>query len=122
MDLVPRQGRLVVTARVRPEDTDVGRPGLSADVIRLPCNRRRVPRLKGIVTRVTADRLLDERTDQPYCATKIHVEDPRVAEIGGIRIIPGMPAQVFIKTGRGTAVLYALKPLLDSFNSAFHED
>jgi HlyD family secretion protein len=122
MDLVPRQDRLVVTARVRPEDIDVVRPGLSAEVSLLPYNQRRVPRLKGTVTRVSADRLLDKRTDQPYYATKIHVEDPRVGEIDGIRIIPGMPAQVFIKTGRGTVALYALKPLLDSFNNAFHED
>ena len=122
MDLVPRQDRLVVTARVRPEDIDVVRPGLSAEVSLLPYNQRRVPRLRGIVTRVSADRLLDKRTDQPYYATKIHVQDPRVAEIGGIRIIPGMPAQVFIKTGRGTVAIYALKPLLDSFNNAFHED
>jgi HlyD family secretion protein len=40
----------------------------------------------------------------------------------GIRIIRGMPARVFIKTGRGTVALYALKPLLDSFTNAFHED
>ena len=122
LDLVPRQDRLVVTARVRPEDIDVVRPGLSADVNLLPYNQRRVPRLKGIVTRVSADRLVDKRTDQPYYATKIRVQDPLVAEIDGIRIIPGMPAQVFIKTGRGTVALYALKPLLDSFNNAFHED
>ena len=42
--------------------------------------------------------------------------------MGGMRIIPGMPAQVFIKTGRGTVALYALRPLLDSFHSAFRED
>ena len=122
MDLVPRQVRLIVTARVRPEDIDVVRPGLSADVNLLPYNQRRVPRLKGTVTHVSADRLLDKRTDQPYYAAKIRVQDPRIAEIDGIRIIPGMPAQVFIKTGRGTVALYALKPLLDSFNNAFYED
>jgi HlyD family secretion protein len=33
-----------------------------------------------------------------------------------------MPAQVFIKTGSGTVALYALRPLLDSFNNAFRED
>jgi HlyD family secretion protein len=122
MDLVPRQDRLIVTARVRPEDIDVVRPGLSADLNLLPYNQRRVPRLKGTVAHVSADRLVDKRTDQPYYAAKIRVQDPRIAEIDGIRIIPGMPAQVFIKTGRGTVALYALKPLLDSFNNAFHED
>jgi HlyD family secretion protein len=121
MDLVPRQDRLIVTARVRPEDIDVVHPGLNADVHLLPYNQRRVPRLKGTVIHVSADRLIDKRTDQPYYAAKIRVQDSRIAE-NDIRIIPGMPAQVFIKTGSGTVALYALRPLVDTFNSAFRED
>ena len=119
MDLVPRQDRLIVTARVRPEDIDVVRPGLEADGNLLSYNQRRVPPLHGTVQHVSADRMLDKRTDQPYYATKIRVQD---RQIDGVKIVPGMPAQVFIKTGRGTVALYALKPLLDSFNSAFRED
>jgi HlyD family secretion protein len=122
MDLVPRHDRLIVSARVRPEDIDVVHPGLSADVQLLPYNQRRVPRLNGTVMQVSADRLLDKRTDQPYYATKIRVQDPRITETGRAQIIPGMPTQVFIKTGRGTVALYAIRPLLDSFSNAFHED
>ena len=122
MDLVPRQDRLIVTARVRPEDIDVVHLGLSADVHLLPYNQRRVPRLRGEVIHVSADRLVDKRTEQPYYAAKIRVENQRLAELHGIRIIPGMPAQVFIKTGRSTVALYALRPLLDSFTNAFRED
>ncbi|WP_346657980.1 HlyD family type I secretion periplasmic adaptor subunit [Bradyrhizobium sp. 157] len=122
MDLVPRQDRLIVIARVRPEDIDVVRPGLSADVNLLPYNQRQVPRLHGTVMHVSADRLVDKRTDQSYYATKIRVQDPAGAGVDGFQIIPGMPAQVFIKTGRGTVALYALRPLLDSFHGAFRED
>jgi HlyD family secretion protein len=121
MDLVPRQDRLIVTARVKPEDIDVVHPGLNADVHLLPYNQRRAPRLTGTVTHVSADRLVDKRTEQPYYATKIRVQDTRIAA-SDIRIIPGMPAQVFITTGRGTVALYALRPLLDSFHGAFSED
>jgi HlyD family secretion protein len=121
LDLVPRQDRLIVTARVKPEDIDVVHPGLNADVHLLPYNQRRAPRLNGTVTHVSADRLVDKRTEQPYYATKIRVHDTRMAA-NDIRIIPGMPAQVFITTGRGTVALYALRPLLDSFHSAFSED
>jgi HlyD family secretion protein len=121
LDLVPRQDRLIVTARLRPEDIDVVHPGLNADIHLVPYNQRRVPRLRGTVMHVSADRLVDKRTDQPYYATKIRVEDPRIVE-NDIKIIPGMPAEVFITTGRGTVALYALRPLLDSFNRAFRED
>lgn len=121
MDLIPRQDRLIVTARLRPEDIDVVHPGLKAEVHLIPYNQRRVPRLKGTVVHVSADRLLDKRTDQPYYATKIRIDDTQRVS-GDIHIIPGMPAQVFITTGRGTVALYALRPLLDSFRNAFHED
>jgi len=121
MDLVPRQDRLIVTARLRPEDIDVVHPGLSAEVHLVPYNQRRVPRLKGSVVHVSADRLLDKRTDQPYYATKIRIDDGQIAA-NDIQIVPGMPVQVFITTGRGTVALYALRPLLDSFRGAFRED
>lgn len=121
MDLVPRQDRLIVSARLRPEDIDVVHPGLSAEVHLVPYNQRRVPRLKGTVVHVSADRLLDKRTDQPYYATRIRIDDAQVAA-NDIQIVPGMPVQVFITTGRGTVALYALRPLLDSFRGAFRED
>jgi HlyD family secretion protein len=121
MDLVPRQDRLIVTARLRPDDIDVVHSGLNADVHLLPYNQRRVPRLKGTVVHVSADRLIDKRTDQPYYATKIRVDDAQIAA-NDIQIIPGMPVQVFITTGRTTVAFYALRPLLDSFHGAFRED
>jgi HlyD family secretion protein len=121
MDLVPQHDNLIVTARVRPEDMDVVRPGLNADVHVLAYNQRRVPLLKGVVTFVSADRLLDKRTDEPYYAAKIRVLDGEAGEARGMRIIPGMPTQAFIKTGSSTVALYALRPLLDSFSGAFRE-
>ena len=69
-------------ARLKPEDIDVVHPGLSADVHLLPYNQRRVPRLTGTVMHVSADRLLDKRTDQPYYATKIRVQDSKIVENG----------------------------------------
>jgi HlyD family secretion protein len=121
LDLVPGQDRLIVIARLRPEDIDVVYPGLKAEVHLIPYNQRRVPRLKGTVMQVSADRLVDKRTDQPYYLAKIRVEDPRIAA-QHIKIIPGMPAQVFITTGQTTVALYALRPLIDSFHKAFRED
>jgi HlyD family secretion protein len=122
MDLIPQNDRLIITARVRPEDIDVVRPGLTADVHVLAYSQRRVPALKGVVTYISADRLLDKRTDQPYYAAKVLVDEDRTAIPDAAHLVPGMPAQVLIKTGRSTVAVYALSPLLDSFNNAFRED
>jgi HlyD family secretion protein len=122
MDLVPRQDRLVISARVRPEDIDVVHQGLSAKVHLLAYKQRLVAALDGVVSYVSPDRLVDRRTDQPYYAAKIKVDDKRLTELDEVQMIPGMPVQVMIKTGESTAALYFLKPFLDSINRAFRED
>jgi HlyD family secretion protein len=122
MDLVPQEDKLIVMARLRPEDIAVVHPELSADVHLLSYNQRRVPALKGKVVYVSADRLLDKRTDQPYYSAKILITDERLRTMKDVELIPGMPAQSFIKTGQSTVALYALRPLLDSFNGAFREN
>ncbi|AHK45291.1 MULTISPECIES: HlyD family type I secretion periplasmic adaptor subunit [Ensifer] len=122
VDLVPRKGRLIVTARVRPEDINLVHPGLTAQVHLLPYNQRRVPLLKGQVEYVSADRLVDKQTGQSYYAATIHVVDERLATMSEVELVAGMPAQTLIETGTNSVALYALRPLLDSFNRAFRED
>jgi HlyD family secretion protein len=122
MDLVPRDDRLIITAQLRPEDIDVVRLGLSAEIHLLPYNQRRVPPIAGTVVYVSADRLTDKRTDQPYYGARIRIDDPQSVRANGIDMVAGMPVHAFIKTGRSTVALYALRPILDSFNRAFRED
>ncbi len=122
VDLVPREDRLIVSAHVRPEDINVVHPGLEAQVHLLPYNQRRVPLLKGMVEYVSADRLVDKQSGQPYYAATIRVTDERLAKMRDVTLVPGMPAQALIETGESTVAFYAVRPLLDSFNRAFRED
>ncbi len=121
LDLVPPKDRLIVDAQIRPEDIDVVRPGLPALVRLTPYKQRRTPPLEGKVTYVSADRLVDKHTNQPYYAAKIAVDEEKLKELVGVEMIPGMPAEVMIKTGETTVAMYALQPILDSFHRAFHE-
>jgi HlyD family secretion protein len=120
LDIVPRQDRLVVMARLRPDDIDVVHEGARAEIIITPFKQRKMPSLKGFVVYVSPDRLLDKRTDQPYYLAKLRIE--HLGDVKRSELIPGMPARVFIKTGQSTIAIYALQPLLDSFHSAFREE
>ncbi len=122
LDLVPADDRLIVSARVRPEDINLVHPGLRAQVHLLPYNQRRVPLLKGEVAYVSADRLVDKLTSQPYYAATIRVTDEQITKIHEVEMVPGMPVQAFIETGQSSVALYMLRPLLDSFNRAFREN
>jgi membrane fusion protein, type I secretion system len=127
LDLVPASDRMIVTARIRPEDMDLVRTGLPALVRLLPYKQRQTPPVDGTVTYVSADRLIDDRPEsgqpagQPYFMAKISINASALKDLPGVELVPGMPAEVMIKTGKTTVALYTLSPIVDSFNRAFRE-
>ena len=52
----------------------------------------------------------------------VRIEADELARLGELKLIPGMPAEVFIKTQDRTAMNYLLKPLADQLNRAFREE
>lgn len=127
LDLVPKADRMIIKARVRPEDSDSVRVGLPASVRLLPYKQRRTPPVEGTVVYLSADRLIDDRPEQgqpvgqPYYLAKIEVAEAALQKLPEVQLVPGMPAEVMIKTGKTTVALYALAPLLDCFDRAFRE-
>jgi HlyD family secretion protein len=122
MDLVPRQDRLIVRVQVKPEDIDLVRPGLGARIRLLPYKHRRVPPVEGVLTYVSADRLIDKATERAYFSARVRIDEASLRALPEVEIIPGMPVEVLIKTGQFTVAHYVLRPFLDSFNRAFRED
>lgn len=122
MDLVPRQDRLIVRAQVKPDDIDLVRPGLPALVRLLPYKQRRVPPVEGILTYVSADRQIDKQTEQVYYVARIQLDDAALRQLPEVEIMPGMPVEILIRTGKFTVAHYVMRPVLDSFNRAFREN
>ncbi|MEM9355061.1 MAG: HlyD family type I secretion periplasmic adaptor subunit [Pseudomonadota bacterium] len=121
MQIIPDGERLVVEARVPPQQIDRVRQGSSAG-IRFPAfNARTTPRLEGKVVTVSPAQINDNQGETYFTAL---VEIPS-AEIGKIptehRLIPGMPAEVYIETGARSILSYFLKPLVDAMFPAFRE-
>jgi HlyD family secretion protein len=107
---------------VRPEDIDRVHEGLPAQVRLIPYKQRRTPPFDATVIYVSADRLVDKHSNQPYFAAKLRVDEKQLAQLAGeVKMVPGMPSQAMIKTGETTVALYALAPILDSFERAFGE-
>jgi HlyD family secretion protein len=122
LDLVPQADRLVVEAKVRPEDIDRVHEGLPAQVRLLPYKQRRTPPIAATVVYVSADRLVDKHSNEPYYEAKLRVDEEQLAGLGDeVKLVPGMPSEAMIKTGETTVAAYALSPILDSFHRAFGE-
>ena len=100
LDLVPAADALVLEARVAPTDVDEVHAGLEAQVHLLAYRSRAMPRIGGRVLEVSADRLTDPHTQQPYYAARIAIDAATLP--ADVRLAAGMPADVLIVTGERT--------------------
>ena len=121
LDIVPADSALIIEARIQPSDIDDVYAGMSAEVQLTAYKRRVVPTVDGVLTWVSADRLTDDRSGEAYYVAYVEIDPESLAEVGDIRLYPGMPAQVMIATGARTALDYLLSPLTASFDRAFRE-
>jgi HlyD family type I secretion membrane fusion protein len=121
MDVVPDRESLVVEAQVAVEDISQVHPDMRAEVHLTAYKQRTTPIVHGDVIQVSADRLTDSKTNNPYFVALVRVDDDELADLPHIRLYPGMPATVMIPTVERTALDYLVGPLVMSFNHAFRQ-
>ncbi len=121
MDVVPTNDRLVIDARVQAGDIEGVRQNQPAEVRFSALKGRNSPVLTGKVTVVSADRMVDPRTGQPYYAARVEVPTDQLARLNGRHIQAGMPVEVLVEGGERTLADYLLRPLTDSFADSFKE-
>ncbi|HJV10507.1 MAG TPA: HlyD family type I secretion periplasmic adaptor subunit [Burkholderiales bacterium] len=120
MEIVPQEKRLIVEARIRPEDINHVRPGSEADIRLTAYQSRTTPLVPGSVTYVSGDRLVEQQTGQPYYV--VHIDVPEKAlGAANLKLQAGMPAEVFIRTDTRTALDYLLAPVTAYLRRAMRE-
>jgi HlyD family secretion protein len=120
LQIVPANDTLDVWAKVPPESVDQVHVGQTA-VLRFPAfDPRSTPEIDATVAIVSADLIHDDKTDERYYSARIAVPPQRLQELG-LRLLPGMPVEAFIRTEDRTVVSYLMKPLNDQINKAFRE-
>ena len=122
MDIVPSDDLLVVEGQVPVHLIDKVHPGLKVELIFSAFNQNVTPHIPGIVTHVSADRLVDERSGQPYYKLRAKVAPEGMKMVAHLQIRPGMPVDLFVKTGERTMLNYILKPILDHLKMSMTEE
>jgi membrane fusion protein, type I secretion system len=130
LEIVPAGDQLMLEARVRPSDITHVKPSQEALVRLTALNQRLTPVVAGKVIYVSADAVA-EPTSTPHAPgvagpqsfiVRVTLEEEDVRrKIDGFRPTPGMPADVYIKTGERTFFEYIMRPVADSFSHAFRE-
>ena len=121
MQVIPRDDRLTVEARVWPQDIELVSPGMIAEVKFSAFSQRNMPIIFGEVSVVSADIIAEPRTGLSYYLVEISIPDSELAKLGDHELKPGMPSEVLIKAGEHTALEYLIQPIADILERAFHD-
>jgi HlyD family secretion protein len=133
LELLPIGEERIIEAHVNPKDISHVSVGQEALVRLSALNQRITPMVGASVIYVSADAL----AEQVQVKTETHPDSDMRREFYVIRVrldqddmlrrmpefipTPGMPADVYIKTGERTFFEYIMKPVLDSFSRALRE-
>jgi HlyD family type I secretion membrane fusion protein len=119
--IVPERERLVVEAQLSPTEVDTVRPGMVASIRLSHAGARWTPVIEGIVERISPDRMVDQRTGQPYFIVRVGVPADEMERHGDLKLQSGMHTDVLIRRGERSVVSYLVRPFLDRFSKSLRE-
>jgi len=126
MDVVPQHARLVVAARIAPDDVDDVSVGQRAEVRFTGMHDRKLPLLSGRMTRLSADALTDEKSEKSFYTAEFVVPESEIAKVRAVRgpdfqLRAGAPVQVVVPVRKRTALQYAFEPLIGTLQKSGSE-
>jgi protease secretion system membrane fusion protein len=124
MELVPTDDALIVEGQLPVNLIDRVHVGLPVELVFSAFNVNKTPHIPGVVTQVSADRTVEERSGTPYYKVRARVspEGAKLIEHKKLVIQPGMPVEMFVKTGERTLMSYLLKPVFDRAKTSLSEE
>jgi protease secretion system membrane fusion protein len=122
MDIVPQDDALVVEGQLAVNLVDKVHKGLPVELIFSAFNANKTPHIPGVVMSVSADRLVDEHSGQPFYRVRAKVTPEGAKMAAKLDIRPGMPVEMFVKTGERTMMSYLLKPIFDRAKTSMTEE
>ena len=120
--IVPEDEALNIEARMSPLDIDQLSIGQPARLRFSAFNSRTSEELPGRIVHVSADITTDAKNGQSFYSTPIELDQAGRAKLGDLKLVPGMPVEVFVATAERTALDYLAKPFLDQLARAFKEE
>lgn len=118
IEIVPNDEQLLVEAHIAPQDIAFLSPGQPAFVKFTAYDFATYGGMKATLEHISADTITDE-DDNTFYLVRVRTHARMLGE--GLTIIPGMTAQVDIRTGKRTVLDYLLKPLLRIKENALTE-
>lgn len=124
LDVVPEQQTLLLESHIAPHLIDKVHEGLEADVRFNAFAHSPQLVVQGKVLSVSGDLMSDPANPQlpPYFLARLEVTSEGMKTLGSRQMQPGMPAEVVIRTGERSMLMYLLNPLLKRIARSMKEE
>lgn len=122
LEIVPDNAELIIEARIAPNDIDRVSVGKLASVRFSAFNSATTPVIEGLLEQISADRIVDQVSGQPYYLGRVAITNQGLHDLGSKILLPGMPAEVLINTGSRTLLSYLLQPARNWMARSLNED
>ncbi|HKR47627.1 MAG TPA: HlyD family type I secretion periplasmic adaptor subunit [Paraburkholderia sp.] len=122
MEVVPSGEPLEAEGELPVNLVDKVKEGMPVEMMFTAFNQNSTPHIPGKLTFISADRLTNEHTGQPYYRVRAKVTTEGMKTLAHLDVKPGMPVEVFINAGQRSLMSYLLKPVVDRAHSALSED
>ncbi|WP_421950287.1 HlyD family type I secretion periplasmic adaptor subunit [Pelagibacterium sp.] len=119
--IVPDDADLKIEMRLSIVDVDQVSVGQPVKLRFSAFNQRTTPELEGEIVHVSAAAQRDSATGELFYLGEVEITD-NIGRLGNVKLIPGMPVEVFAQTVEVTALSYLVKPFLDQAARAFREE
>lgn len=122
IEIVPTEDKLLIEAKIKPQDIAFLRPGLDAIVKVTAYDFAKYGGLKGKVEHISADTTQDEDGNSFYII-RVRTQSSSIVKKDNTQlpIIPGMMTSVDVITGKRTVLEYILNPVLRAKQTALRE-
>lgn len=122
MEVVPTNEEMIIEGQLPVHLVDKVRVDLPVEIMFTAFNVNRTPHIPGVLISVGGDRIVDEKTGNPYYKIQAVPTAKGSKMLGDLKVRPGMPVELFIRTGEQSMMTYLLKPVFDRAHSAMRED
>lgn len=121
VEIVPKEEKLLIETKIKPEDIAFLKPGLKALVKFTAYDFAIYGSLNGEIEKISPDSTTTEK-DETYYYIYIKTDKSYLGdEKNPLNIIPGMRGSADIITGQKTILTYLLKPIIKTKQYAFTE-
>ena len=122
LEIVPLGEDLLLRARIPPKDIGFLYPGQEVNVYLTAYDASIYGGMIGELIRLSDDTFLDEASGGTYYLAEVRLTGSRLPDLArDLPILPGMTAQIDIKTGERTLFSYLLKPIFKLRTQALQE-